>query len=150
MKINLDFNKNSQAGISTPFVKNIIKGVLSAVSSSWPTVSLSVALVTDKKIRTLNRIYRKKDKVTDVLSFPGQITGFKDFDGIDLGEVLIAINQAKRQAEVGGLSFRQEFSRLLVHGLLHLLGFDHENIKTALPMETLENKILKEINGTTK
>lgn len=81
---------------------------------------ISVILVGDKKIRELNRQYRKKDKVTDVLSFG-------DWHSPDfLGEIVISLPQIKRQARQYGVSVKEELARMLVHGLLHLRGWDHE------------------------
>ncbi|KKR48865.1 MAG: putative rRNA maturation factor [Candidatus Magasanikbacteria bacterium GW2011_GWC2_40_17] len=95
----------------------------------------SVILVGDKKIRQLNWQYRKKNKITDVLSFEGEA----DF----LGEVVISLPEAKRQAKKYKLNLKIEMSRLLIHGILHLLGFDHEkNAKEAEKMYALQDKLL--------
>lgn len=89
--------------------------------------SLSVCLVEDDAIRSLNRDHRALDEVTDVLSFP--------VDGLDplppgmereLGDVVISLAQARRQAVEAGVSEQEELTSLVVHGLLHLAGLDHE------------------------
>lgn len=80
---------------------------------------ISIALLSDKEIRDLNRVYRKKNKVTDVLSFN------LDSDQV-LGEVLICLSQARRQAKTKKNTYRAELQLLTVHGILHLLGYDHE------------------------
>ena len=80
---------------------------------------ISIALLSDKEIRDLNRVYRKKNKVTDVLSFN------LDSDQV-LGEVLICLTQARRQAKAKKNPYRDELQLLTVHGILHLLGYDHE------------------------
>ena len=80
---------------------------------------ISIALLSDKEIRDLNRVYRKKNKVTDVLSFN------LDSDQV-LGEVLICLTQARRQAKAKKNTYRDELQLLTVHGILHLLGYDHE------------------------
>ena len=81
---------------------------------------ISVILVGDKKIRELNRQYRKKDKVTDVLSFG-------DWKNPTfLGEIVISLPQIKRQAKEYGVKINQELARILIHGILHLVGLDHE------------------------
>ena len=79
---------------------------------------LSIVLTTDRQIQKLNRIYRKKNKPTDVLSFP------MDEQWL-LGDVVISIPTARRQAMEKGVSMRAEVVELLAHGLLHLLGWDH-------------------------
>ena len=87
-----------------------------------------VALVGDRKMRDLNRRFRAIDKVTDVLSFPADpapavtSAGQAQF----LGDIVIATGRAARQARVAGLTEQQEWRRLALHGLLHLLGYDHK------------------------
>src|SRR5688572_10638822 len=80
---------------------------------------LCVALVSDARMRALNRQFRGKDKVTDVLSFPAQTRGF-------LGDIVIASGIAKQQAKEAGHSLNTEIRVLALHGLLHLLGYDHD------------------------
>jgi probable rRNA maturation factor len=80
---------------------------------------LSVAIVSDRRMRALNRQFRGKDKVTDVLSFPSNDRGF-------LGDIVIAAGVSKRQAREAGHSDVTELRVLALHGLLHLLGYDHE------------------------
>lgn len=81
--------------------------------------AVSVAILPDTRIRALNRKYRRKNKVTDVLSFPG--TG--DF----LGDIAIARGIAQKQAQILGHSLAVELRVLALHGLLHLLGYDHDS-----------------------
>ena len=83
--------------------------------------SATIAFVSDKKIRELNRQFRGIDKATDVLSFPA--------DGPDesnLGDIAISTETAATQAKENGLSFDDEIAQLILHGLLHLSGYDHE------------------------
>jgi probable rRNA maturation factor len=84
---------------------------------------LSIALVSDAQIKRLNKLYRNKDKPTDVLSFP---IGEKVEDWLILGDIVISVDTAKRQAQELGYSLEEELKRLLVHGLVHLLGYEHE------------------------
>lgn len=100
-------------------------------------------------MRELNLQYRGIDKPTDVLSFP-QIDQFRGVEfcnqPISLGDIIIDLHQAKRQAEDYGSGFYEELKRLLIHGLLHLLGYDHEkNRYQALKMRRMENELLKNI-----
>jgi probable rRNA maturation factor len=86
---------------------------------------LSILLTGDDEIHQLNQIYRQRDRPTDVLSFSqreGEVPGPEDV----LGDVVISIETAERQATERGQSLRAEVLELLAHGLLHLLGFDHE------------------------
>jgi probable rRNA maturation factor len=80
---------------------------------------LSIAIVSDRRMRALNRQFRGKDKVTDVLSFPAESRGF-------LGDIVIAAGASKRQAQDAGHTAQTEVRVLALHGLLHLLGYDHE------------------------
>lgn len=85
---------------------------------------VSVALVSDRRMRALNRQFRGKDAVTDVLSFPANRTpGVTPF----LGDVVIASGVAKKQAKAAGHPVQTEIRVLALHGLLHLLGYDHDN-----------------------
>jgi probable rRNA maturation factor len=81
---------------------------------------VGVALVSDARMRALNRTYRRKDYATDVLSFPA------DAGAGTLGDIVIATGVARRQAREAGHPFATELKVLALHGLLHLLGFDHE------------------------
>ena len=92
---------------------------LARVAPPGATGEVTVALVSDARIRALNRRYRQKDHVTDVLSFPGDPPR-------SLGDVVIAIGRARRQARAAGHTLATELRILALHGLLHLVGFDHE------------------------
>jgi probable rRNA maturation factor len=94
--------------------------------------STTVVLCSDYLIRKLNRKYRRKDKATDVLSFH---IGDDDL----LGEVYISLQRAKVQARRYGVSYEDELKRLLIHGLLHLMGYDHIKRADRLIMEEKEN-----------
>jgi len=85
----------------------------------------------------LNRIYRHKDYVTDVLSFE------EDRKTTEIGEIIVCVSQAKRQAQTFSHSLEKEILRLVLHGYLHLSGYDHVKNKEALVMEALEEKILQ-------
>ena len=89
---------------------------------------LSVSVVNDSTIRVLNRDYRGKDKPTDVLSFSLVEGEVGAFPSISLGDVVISVETAQRQAKELQLSLQSEILRLLVHGILHLSGFDHEKV----------------------
>ena len=87
-----------------------------------------VALVGDRKMRDLNRRFRGIGKVTDVLSFPADpvLAGLSPAPTPCLGDIVIATGRAARQARAAGLTESEEWRRLALHGLLHLLGYDHE------------------------
>jgi probable rRNA maturation factor len=87
---------------------------------------VSIALVSDRRVRSLNRTYRRKDYATDVLSFPGSASPQSLAPSPLLGDIVIARGIARRQAREAGHSERTELRILALHGLLHLLGYDHE------------------------
>ncbi len=106
-----------------------------------------IALSNDAAVQELNKQYRGKDKPTNVLSFPaGDMPELDDEDPAHeahpLGDIVIAYETVKREALEQGLDLADHFQHLVVHGLLHLLGFDHETDAEAHEMETLEIEIL--------
>jgi probable rRNA maturation factor len=82
--------------------------------------TVAVAIISDARVRRLNRVYRKQDRPTDVLSFPSEDSGC-------LGDIVIAAGVARRQSTASGHSLQTELRVLALHGLLHLLGYDHEH-----------------------
>ncbi len=101
---------------------------------------LSVLLVTDRAIRALNRRWRGLDRATDVLSFP---LGTPPGSGPLLGDVVISIDTAARRARAEKRDAAAELERYLVHGLLHLLGYDHQRAVDAARMARKEEDLLK-------
>ena len=102
------------------FVERALKVVPAGVAG------VTVAFVSDKAMRELNRMWRKKSGTTDVLSFPAGQDEFEKLEGATLGDVVISVEQAARQARENGLEFEEEVAQLILHGLLHLCGYDHE------------------------
>ena len=99
---------------------------------------LTVVFLEQRKARRLNRVFRKKDYATDILSFSGD-------DGSELGELVLCPSVLVRQAKEHELSFQQELAYLLTHGVLHLLGYDHEKSKReARIMMNLQDQIFAE------
>lgn len=101
---------------------------------------LALRLVGEYEARSLNRHYRGKDYATNVLSFPAELP-----PGVDLpilGDIVICAPVVQREARTQGKDCRAHFAHLTVHGVLHLLGFDHEDPLDAQSMETLEREIL--------
>ncbi|MEW6408093.1 MAG: rRNA maturation RNase YbeY [Patescibacteria group bacterium] len=109
-----------------------------------------LVLVDNYEIKKLNRQYRKKDKVANVLSFPAVFENQEKIilpkkEKIYLGEIVISVPQAKKQANFFGYSLNKELIRLFIHGLLHLLGYEHEKKKEQILMEKIEKKIIKSL-----
>ncbi|MEQ8160817.1 MAG: rRNA maturation RNase YbeY [Smithellaceae bacterium] len=88
---------------------------------------ISLTFVSDARIQELNREYRDKNKPTDVLSFSLQEGEFSEINPDILGDIVISVETAKKNAQKNGLSLEQEINFLIIHGLLHLLGYNHEN-----------------------
>jgi len=105
-------------------------------------VALAVTLTTDGRIRTLNRRWRRRDRRTDVLSFPGgaPLPGWPG--PLLLGDVVISLDTARRQAREAAETLGGELDRYLAHGLLHLLGHDHRRPAEARRMAALEERLL--------
>jgi probable rRNA maturation factor len=101
---------------------------------------LSIVLTDDAEQRVLNRDWRGIDKSTNVLSFP-QIEPFGPVSGL-LGDIILARETLEREAAEQAVSFEDHFTHLVVHGFLHLLGYDHMDEDEALVMEGLETQIL--------
>lgn len=121
---------------------------------------VSISFVNDEEIRSLNKEYRGIDKATDVLSFPmleftEEEQEEEEEDGaeyideeIALGDIVISMEKASEQAKEYGHSFERELAFLLVHGMLHLLGYDHDIEATDGEMFDRQEEMLKELNFT--
>ena len=101
--------------------------------------SLTVAFVRDRRIRELNRDFRGKDRATDVLSFPSGDAVGADY----LGDIVISTDAAARQAKEAGHSLDRELNELVIHGVLHLCGYDHETDRGE--MDRLELKLRRKL-----
>lgn len=111
---------------------------------------VSVVLTGDAEVKRLNKAYRHKDRTTDVLSFP-LLEGKKLISGtakaIPLGDVVISVPQTRRQAAEQGKDFAGELALLLVHGILHLLGYDHATKAQEKRMFGLQERILRKFKS---
>jgi probable rRNA maturation factor len=105
--------------------------------------SACVALSSAAAVQRLNRDYRHKDKATNVLSFPAPQHETPDGTSATLGDVVLADEIVRAEAEDAGIPPRHHFQHLVVHGLLHLVGYDHEQDEEAAVMEGLEVEILR-------
>ncbi len=104
---------------------------------------VTVVLISDRAMREINRQWRGKRGTTDVLSFSANQDEFEKLDGLNLGDILISVEQAARQAKEHGLSFENEVAQLILHGLLHLSGYDHETDRGE--MNRLELRLRKQL-----
>ena len=107
------------------------------------TSEFSITFIGDEEVQRINREYRKVDRVTDVISFAlnDHVDMYHKEEAL-LGDIFISIPQMKRQSEMYGHSEKRELSFLVVHGLLHLLGYDHQTAEEEKVMFTLQKEVL--------
>ncbi|MEN6622649.1 MAG: rRNA maturation RNase YbeY [Smithella sp.] len=117
-------NNQKNIKIDKRKIRSIILNLLKLLNCTDKEVSLS--FVNDEAIQQLNRQYRGKDKPTDVLSFSLQEGEFGYINPDILGDIVISVDTAMADALKNDLSFEQEINFLIIHGLLHLLGYEHE------------------------
>ncbi|MGI2336783.1 MAG: rRNA maturation RNase YbeY [Dehalogenimonas sp.] len=159
MKIDITIDREFKKALPVPWLRSLARQILVAQCAESGS-EMGIYITGQDKIRELNRVYRNKDKPTDVLSFSfyvkeaaGDATTDVEFppaaDGsLHLGELVISLPQAELQAAELGHSLKAEIARLLIHGVMHLLGFDHEIETDAEIMEARELEILKQLDPT--
>ena len=131
-----EINNLTKARISRKFLQKIARDVLKE-EKPREKIDLSIALVNSARIRELNRVYLKKNKPTDVLSFAedkkflGKFKILKNQKSGNLGEIIICPSEVRKNAKKFGFYFRKELARVLIHGILHLLNYEHEGSKEA-------------------
>ncbi len=109
---------------------------------------LSVTLVSSEEIRRLNNEFRGVDRVTDVLSFPMDEEEAEEFGGtVFLGDIIVCPRRIAEQAPLYGISYEKEFSLMVIHSALHLLGYDHMKEAEKKEMFALQEKIFFELYG---
>ncbi len=138
--------KNNQVEEKIPVgIRLLIRRCCQAVLTTekfGKDAEVSVSFVSNNEIKNLNKIYRNKDSVTDVLSFPltgddGSVEVNPDTGAVQLGDVVISLETAVKQAQSYGHSLEREIGFLTVHSMLHLLGYDHETSQ-------LDQRIMRE------
>jgi probable rRNA maturation factor len=117
-------NNQDQYPVDAARFQSLIGQILEKLEET--ECELSLLLTDDVEIQELNKTYRDLDKATDVLSFPQDEDAVNESGDTLLGDVVISVETAARQAEEHHLSFNEELILLAIHGILHLLGYDHE------------------------
>jgi len=131
----IEINNLTTNPIDEEFLKRVAKKVLEGENEKKD--NLSIVLVGQGRMRELNKKYRKKNKVTDVLTF-----------GDGLNEIVICLREVKKNAKGFKSSFEKELARVLIHGILHLLGYNHERSEMrAKKMEEKQNYYLSRIKN---
>jgi len=133
--------------VSAPWLRRVAR--LAPAAAGVRGAELSIVITDDEAVRQLNRAYAGEDEATDVLSFSLQEgEAFPSPDGLlRLGEVVISLPTARRQAEAAGRPLLEEVAHLLVHGILHLLGYDHALPQEEERMRERERAILAQVSG---
>ena len=129
--MNFEINNLTKDRIDKVFLQKVAKGVFKSIRLR-EIKEISVAIVGDSKIKNLNKKYRRRDKITDVLAF-------------DYGEIFICLPQAKRQAKKLGHSLKNELATLLIHGILHLAGYRDETSEDRERMTKIQENIWRKI-----
>jgi len=132
-----------RAGIDEHLLERAAQSAyLTAAGSEGAGAEVAVALSSDEEVRRLNATWRDKDTPTNVLSFPAANEAAPHGDVRMLGDVVLAFETVRAEARASALVLSDHAAHLVVHGVLHLLGHDHENDADARRMETLERQIL--------
>ncbi|MGZ3504094.1 MAG: rRNA maturation RNase YbeY [Vulcanimicrobiaceae bacterium] len=149
-------NATRGSGVDSKRLQRVARQLL--VAAGEENSSLSLTLVNDREIKELNRVHRGKDKPTDVLSFPLHTSHEGDPDETAgtapqaaiqerlLGDVVISVESAKRQAGAYDAPLQNELYRLLIHGILHVLGHDHEEAEERERMVAEERRLAAAIS----
>jgi len=146
----IEVNNLTTISLDEEFLKKIAQKVLEEEGKK--EADLSIALLGPGRMREINKRYRGKNRATDVLAFPEtkilkeklKVGPLKKIQG--LGEIVICLREVKKNAKRFGSNFEKELTRALIHGILHLLGYDHEKSeKEAKKMETKQQYYLSKI-----
>lgn len=140
-KLEISFVNEKKFPISKKMVEKIILNTVAFFKKK--NIQVEIVIISDSEMRKLNKIWRGIDKTTDVLSYAWNED--KKIKSVSIGQVFISYPQVARQAAEYYIPVRTEFSRMLVHGLLHLMGFDHQEEKEAEKMFDYQEKIIAKI-----
>ncbi|OQX27538.1 MAG: rRNA maturation RNase YbeY [Desulfobacteraceae bacterium IS3] len=137
-------NRQNKTKISRQSLRKTAQAVLNA--SGCPESELSILILDDPQIAVLNKEYLNREGPTNVIAFPMHEGEFPNLNPELLGDVVISVETAQKEGEATGISMEARFTELLVHGILHLLGYDHEKTEEeAIRMENKSSEILKRI-----
>ena len=137
-------NQQNKRPISPKKIQTTARAILDVLAS--PEAELSLLVVDDDGIAPLNQEYLKRPGPTNVIAFPMQEGQFSDLSPHLLGDVVISVETCQREAEAAGIPFERRFIELLIHGILHLFGYDHEKSSAeARRMEQKSNALLEQL-----
>ncbi len=138
--------QNDEGITNVPDQSLFQKWVEASLQQPYANLEQSIRIVDEQESRTLNRDYRAQDKATNVLSFPAEASEYLDYD--NLGDLVICANVVEREAEQQGKALSAHWAHMVVHGMLHLQGYDHITDEQAEEMESLEIEILATLGQT--
>jgi probable rRNA maturation factor len=140
-KINIQ-NIHPELKVKKKLIQLLVEDIL---TSEKTNLSVDVIFVDDEFMRQLNKKFTKRERTTDVLSFGMRESKSDTIEYPGLGDIYVSLDQAKRQAEEYGVGFEEEVERLVTHGLLHLLGYDHKGKDKENIMRKKEERYLKKM-----
>jgi probable rRNA maturation factor len=149
MKVQIE-NRQTQVKIERKIIRNTILNIFKILDCTEGEIS--ICFTDDKNIKQLNKQYLGKNKATNVLSFSMQEGEYGNINPQVIGDVIISVETAQKDAIKGNLAVVQEINFLLIHGILHLSGYNHENTseKEATKMQQKEKEIFNKINCRNK
>ncbi len=154
--IDINIKRGLGFAYTKPWLKNIVKKVLHAENVEGP-VAVDILITDDRQIHKMNRQYRGIDRPTDVLSFALNEKGAPDIDFPDeqdglnnLGEIIISYPRVVEQSRGHYVTIEDELTLLITHGVLHLLGYNHEESTDSRKMRRREKSIITAIKGPGK
>lgn len=134
-------NRHQGVVLSEPPLRRCVERLLEALQ--WPEAEISIVLVDDGQIADLNKQYLNRESPTNVIAFPMQEGEGAHVAPHLLGDVVISLDTALREAEAADIPWRERVVALLIHGTLHLLGYDHvEDEMNAKEMEAMEGRLM--------
>lgn len=134
---------NEVTDIACPSADNIEHWVKGALDQKTSDCTVAIKIINEAEMQALNHTYRHKSKPTNVLSFPTQLP--EPLRGDFIGDIAICAPVVQKEASAQNKAFDAHFAHLVVHGILHLLGYDHENEADATKMESEEVRILHQL-----
>ncbi len=142
--------QNASSSSEVPTQQHLRQWVLAATSERIHAAEVCIRIVDETEMTTLNEQYRHKQGSTNVLAFPQQPVAEADYNVVGdlnlLGDIVICAPVVEREAEQQGKSSTAHWAHMVVHSVLHLLGYDHEQQQAATEMEQLETEILATLN----
>ena len=145
MEVQID-NRQDKLKIPLRKIQKTARAILNALD--FPDGELSILLVDDQQIANLNLTYLNRKGPTNVIAFPMREGQFNDITPNLLGDVVISLETARSEANAAQMSLQNRFNQLLIHGILHLLGYDHEQTRQeAERMEEKSNSLMAMLDG---